>query len=104
MVVLGSGTIGLCAVAAARALGADKVFATARHPQQVEMARRLGVDAAVSPDGDALWDVVAEATDGRGADLTLESVGGRSDSVLKQAVKVTRIQGASPPWVTFTFP
>ena len=93
VVVLGSGTIGLCAVAAARALGADKVFATARHPQQVEMARRLGADDAVSPDGDALWNVVAEATDGRGADLTLESVGGRSDSVLKQAVKVTRMQG-----------
>ena len=32
--ILGSGTIGLTAVAAAKALGAGKIFATARHPQQ----------------------------------------------------------------------
>ena len=93
VVVLGAGTIGLCAVAAARALGAGKVFVTARHAQQAEMARRLGADEAVSPEGDTLWETVAGATDGRGADLTLETVGGRSDEVLKQAVQATRPQG-----------
>ena len=91
--VLGAGTIGLCAVAAARTLGAGKIFVTARHPRQAEMARRLGADEAVSPEGDALWEAVAGATDGRGADLTLETVGGRSDEVLRQAVHVTRPQG-----------
>ena len=66
---------------------------TARHPQQAEMARRLGADEAVSPEGDALREVVTGATDGRGADLTLETVGGRSVEVLKQAVQITRPQG-----------
>ena len=93
VVVLGAGTIGLCAVAAARALGAGTVIVTARHSHQADMARRLGADVSVSPEDTELWDAVAEATDGRGADLTLESVGGRSDEILKQAVKVTRKQG-----------
>ena len=42
VVVLGSGTIGLTTLVAARALGAGKVFLTARHPQQTKMAMRLG--------------------------------------------------------------
>ena len=91
--VLGAGTIGLCAVAAARALGAGTVIVTAKHRQQAEMALRLGADQAVSPEGGALWDAVAAASDGRGADLTLESVGGRTSEPMKQAVRVTRMQG-----------
>ena len=91
--VLGAGNIGLTAVAAARALGAGHVFATARHEQQAAMAKRLGADEALPPDGTALWDAIAEVTDGRGADLTLETVGGHSEATLNQAVDVTRMQG-----------
>ena len=54
VVVLGAGNIGLTAVAAARALGAGKVFATARHEQQAAMAKRLGADDALPPEGPAL--------------------------------------------------
>ena len=102
--VLGAGTIGLCAVAAARALGAGKVFVTARHAHQADMARRLGADEAVSPEGGALREVVAGATDGRGADLTLETVGGRSVEVFKQAVQVTRPQGRIASMGNFNTP
>ena len=102
--VLGAGTIGLCAVAAARALGAGKVFVTARHAHQADMATRLGADEAVSPEGGALWEVVAGATDGRGADVTLETVGGRSVEVLKQAVQVTRPQGRIASMGNFNAP
>jgi threonine dehydrogenase-like Zn-dependent dehydrogenase len=91
--VLGAGTIGLCCIAAARALGAGKIIATAKYPQQAKMAVRMGADMAVSPEGDALKDALADVTDGRGADLTLEAVGGRSDAALNQAVDVTRLQG-----------
>ena len=93
VVVLGSGTIGLTAVAAARALGAGKVFATARHEHQAVLAKRLGADDALPPDGPALAEAVADVTDGRGADLTIETVGGNSDATLKQSLKITRMQG-----------
>lgn len=91
--VLGAGTIGLCCIAAARALGAGKIIATAKYPQQTAMAKRMGADMAVSPEGDALKQALAGVTEGRGADLTIEAVGGRSDAPLNQAVDVTRLQG-----------
>ena len=94
VVVLGSGTIGLTTLVAARALGAGKVFLTARHPQQTEMAMRLGADAALPADGTQLWEAVAAATEGRGADVVVETVGGTNlEATLRQAVEVARPQG-----------
>jgi len=90
VVVLGSGTIGLTAVVAARALGAGKVFATARHEHQAALAKRLGADDALPPNGPALLEAVAEVTEGRGADMTLETVGGKAVENVEQAVEVTR--------------
>ena len=91
--VLGSGTIGLTAVAAARAMGAGRILATARHEQQASMAKRLGADEAFPPDGPAFKDALLEATDGLGADLTIETVGGSSEATAVQAIDVTRMQG-----------
>jgi threonine dehydrogenase-like Zn-dependent dehydrogenase len=91
--VLGTGNIGLTAIAAARALGAGKIFATARHAQQVEMARALGADEVVSSEGTDLQEALEAATEGRGADLTIETVGGHSGATLEQAIDVTRMQG-----------
>ena len=94
VVVLGSGTIGLTTLVAARALGAGKVFLTARHPQQTEMAMRLGADAALPSEGAELWEAVAAATEGRGADVVVETVGGTNlEATLRQAVEVARPQG-----------
>jgi threonine dehydrogenase-like Zn-dependent dehydrogenase len=91
--ILGSGNIGLTAVTAARQLGAGKIFVTARHKQQADMALALGADGAASPEGDEFEELLLEATDGRGADLTIETVGGRSGTTLTQSVQVTRRQG-----------
>jgi len=93
VVVLGSGTIGLTTVAAARVLGAGKVFATARHKHQADMALKLGADAAFSPDGPELEEAVADATEGQGADVVVETVGGYSSATAEQAVRVCRPLG-----------
>ena len=94
VVVLGSGNIGLTAIAAARALGAGKVIATARHPHQAELAAKLGADVVLDPADDAVKDAVDDLTEGRGADITVETVGG-SDNIdtLVQAVDLTRVMG-----------
>ena len=93
VLVLGAGTIGLTCVAAARAMGAGKVLVTARHPHQAEMALSLGADEALPSEADDLAERVEAATDGRGADLTLESVGGYSGTTFDQAIRLTRTQG-----------
>ncbi len=55
--VVGGGTIGLAAVAAARARGAVDVGLVARHPHQQEAGERLGARTA----NDGEYDVVVEA-------------------------------------------
>jgi 2-desacetyl-2-hydroxyethyl bacteriochlorophyllide A dehydrogenase len=88
--VLGAGSIGLTAIAAARAMGASYVAATARHPQQKEMAEAMGADA--------VFDATAEGTAamakalGGGADVVVETVGGHADT-LAQALQVVAIGG-----------
>ena len=91
--VLGSGNIGLTTVAAAKALGAGRVIATARYEQQAAFAKLLGADEVYPDRGPEFWDAIYEATGGRGADLTIETVGGHQSDTAQQAVDVTRIQG-----------
>ena len=64
VVVLGAGNIGLTAIAAARALGAGKVIATAKHAHQVELAKKLGADVVLDPADAAAKDAVADLTEG----------------------------------------
>jgi threonine dehydrogenase-like Zn-dependent dehydrogenase len=92
VVVLGAGTIGLTAVAAARSLGAGKVFVTARYDHQADMATRLGADAAFQPDSPDLIEALDEATEGVGADVVIETVGGHDFSTIKQAFQLGRGQ------------
>ncbi len=92
VVVLGAGNIGLACVAAARCMGAGKVLATARHPQQKEMALRLGADEVLSPEGPELIKAVEAATSGLGADVVLETVGGYTADTFRQAVAAGRMQ------------
>jgi threonine dehydrogenase-like Zn-dependent dehydrogenase len=50
VLVLGAGTLGLCAIAALRRFGdADTIIAAAKHPEQRRWARELGADVVVEP-------------------------------------------------------
>ena len=88
--VLGSGSIGLTAIAAARAMGASFIAATARHPQQREMAQALGADAVF--DGDNAGIAAMTKALGGGADVVVETVGGHAET-LAQALQVVAIGG-----------
>ena len=82
VVVLGAGNIGLTAIAAARALGAGKIIATARHSHQAELAKVLGADFVVDPNDDGAKSAVYHLTAGLDNDATLV-----------QAVDMTRVMG-----------
>jgi threonine dehydrogenase-like Zn-dependent dehydrogenase len=71
--VVGDGPVGLCAVLAARRLGAERVVVAGRHGDRLALAERFGADATVRADADAA-EAVLEATGG-GADAVLECVG-----------------------------
>ncbi|MFW9831785.1 MAG: alcohol dehydrogenase catalytic domain-containing protein, partial [Candidatus Thorarchaeota archaeon] len=78
--IIGMGPIGLMAVAVAKELGADKVFATAggRNKTRMNLAKAMGADEvfSASEDGrDAIVQAIKDATDGNGVDVSIELSG-----------------------------
>ena len=88
VVVVGDGAVGLCGVLAASTLGAGRVIAMSRHASRQEIARRFGATDIVAERGKEGADVVAELTDGVGADAVLECVG--TDESMKTALRCAR--------------
>ncbi|MDH6113754.1 NADPH2:quinone reductase [Kitasatospora sp. MAP12-15] len=81
-----SGGVGHLAVQIAKAMGAGKVIATASSQAKLDFVRSLGADVTINYT-DADWDEqVKAATDGRGADVVLETVGG---DILTKSVGLT---------------
>jgi L-iditol 2-dehydrogenase len=74
-VVVGAGMIGLCLVQVLRAAGCARVFAVDLEAERLALARTLGADAALDPHRVDVAKAVAEATEGRGADVAFEAVG-----------------------------
>lgn len=89
--VVGSGPIGCCAVAVARAAGAQAVFATDIRPFRLELARRMGADRVIDSTKEDPVAVVKGETGGQGADVVLE-MSGHGEGV-KQAFKMLRRGG-----------
>jgi len=73
--VVGDGAVGLCAVLAARRLGADRVIALSRHPERQTVAKAFGATDIVATRGDEAIAAVMDLTGGIGADASLECVG-----------------------------
>jgi len=87
VMVLGSGTIGLMSLLLARDAGAGEVYATARHPQQVEMARALGATAVFHDSQEAMGALGASSMD-----VVIETVGGSAQTPA-EAVHLARPLG-----------
>lgn len=85
VLVMGSGTIGLMSIMAARAAGASEVIATYRHEHQGRAAAAAGAARAV-PDSEAA------GLANEGIDLVVETVGGNAPT-LAQALGLVRPGG-----------
>ncbi len=78
-----AGGVGLAAVQIGKALGA-RVLATAGGAEKLAIAREAGADVCIDYRADDWPDQVKAATEGRGADVIYDSVGG---DVLDQSLK-----------------
>jgi putative PIG3 family NAD(P)H quinone oxidoreductase len=70
----GAGGIGTFAIQLTKALGA-RVITTAGGPEKLALCRELGADVAIDYREQDFVQVVAEVTDGRGADVILDNMG-----------------------------
>ncbi|HET7477911.1 MAG TPA: NADPH:quinone oxidoreductase family protein, partial [Rubrobacteraceae bacterium] len=71
-----AGGVGTLAVQMAKLLGAGKVIATASSDEKLDLAKSLGADVLINYTEEGWPEKVREATDGKGADIILEMVGG----------------------------
>jgi len=85
--VLGLGPVGLCAVQAARAMGASRVIAVDSIDSRLQVAESLGAEPVHLERGDPRA-AAREASEGRGVDVVIDAVG--HPSALELALRLAR--------------
>jgi threonine dehydrogenase-like Zn-dependent dehydrogenase len=91
VVVVGDGAVGLCAVLAAKRLGAERIVLMSRHEDRQAVGRRFGATDIVAERGREGVERVKELTGGSGADAVLECVGMKES--MEQAIHSARPGG-----------
>jgi threonine dehydrogenase-like Zn-dependent dehydrogenase len=89
--VVGDGAVGLCAVLAAREMGAERIIAMSRHQERQKLAREFGATDIVTERGDEGVAKIKELTGGLGAHSVVEAVG--SQESMMQAIRSARPGG-----------
>ncbi|EKN70969.1 alcohol dehydrogenase zinc-binding domain-containing protein [Neobacillus bataviensis LMG 21833] len=75
LVHAGAGGVGSAAIQLGKARGA-KIIATAGSPEKVQLCKDLGADIAIDYQTENFVDIVKKETNGRGADVIYDPVGG----------------------------
>ena len=88
--VLGLGPVGLCAVQAARAVGAARVLAVDSVPERLAVAASFGAEPVHLGEQDVRA-VAKDHTEGRGVDVCIDAVG--DPRALDTAIRITRACG-----------
>src|SRR4051794_16153776 len=90
--VVGDGAVGLCAVIAAKRLGAEQIIIMGRHPDRLALSREYGATDVVSERGEEAVERVRELTAGEGVHSVLECVG--HGASMQTAIGIARPGGA----------
>ncbi|MFN8475373.1 MAG: zinc-dependent alcohol dehydrogenase family protein [Anaerolineae bacterium] len=89
--VVGDGAVGLCAVLAARQLGAERIIAMSRHESRQKLALEFGATDIVTERGDEGVARIKDMTNGLGAHSVVEAVG--TQEAMMQSIRATRPGG-----------
>ncbi|MBC8229820.1 zinc-binding dehydrogenase [bacterium] len=92
-VILGDAAIGLSTMQVAKANGAKRVGVVGHHDSSLQIAEEVGADFTINGNNDDAAEKIIELTDGLGADVIYESVGGTA-TTLTEAVNMVRPGGA----------
>ena len=96
VVIVGTGTIGLLTLLAARLAGAGTVIVTDKSAHRLNVARRLGADVTINVDQEQPLPIVQSLTNGAGADAVIEAVG--FSATVQQALSLVR-PGGHVTWI-----
>lgn len=89
--IVGSGTIGLCGIAAAKVAGASQVIALTHGGSRAEAARKMGATTVLNTHEEGWRESFLDLTHGMGSDVVIDT--GGNTSAMRLAVELTRRQG-----------
>ncbi len=106
--VIGDGAVGLCAVLAARRLGAERIMLMGHHKERTDLGREFGATDVIAERGDEGVEKVRELTGGDGTHTVLECVGtspaiGTALGVARDGGVVSRVGAAQYTEVPMDF-
>jgi threonine dehydrogenase-like Zn-dependent dehydrogenase len=106
--VIGDGAVGLCAVLAARRLGAERILLMGRHKDRTDLGREFGATEVIAERGAEGVARVRDLTGGDGTHAVLECVGTReaiemSLSAVRDGGVVSRVGAAQYTEVPMDF-
>ncbi len=85
-----AGGVGLAAVQLAKAMGAATIIGTAGSDEKLDVVRTAGADMAINYNTEDFVDIVKHQTDGRGADIIFDPVGG---TIAERSTKCIAFEG-----------
>ena len=106
--VIGDGAVGLCAVLAARRLGAEQIVLMGHHKQRTDLGREFGATDVIAERGEEGIELTRELTGGDGTHTVLECVGtsgaiGMALGVVRDGGVVSRVGAAQYTEVPMDF-
>jgi threonine dehydrogenase-like Zn-dependent dehydrogenase len=88
VVIVGDGTVGLCAIIASKRLDAQRIISLSRNPSRQKVAREFGATDIIAEGGKEAYEAVMGLTDGVGVDASLECVG--TNEAMQTALSIAR--------------
>jgi threonine dehydrogenase-like Zn-dependent dehydrogenase len=106
--VIGDGAVGLCAVLAAKRLGAERIILIGRHKDRTDLGREFGATDVVAERGEEGVTMVRDLTGGDGTHRVLECVGTQESidmslALVRDGGTISRVGAAQYPAVPMGF-
>lgn len=92
VVVYGGGPVGFCTAQVVKAAGAKNVVLVDLIQEVLDIGKQVGIDYVINSSIEDPVEKIMEITEGRGADIVFDSVGGHAP-ILDAEVKMLRPQG-----------
>jgi len=91
LLVMGTGPISLGGMACAKGIGVGKTILAGRKDAKLAIGKKLGADITVNMEKEDLREIVMRETNGRGADVVLDSTG--AADIINLTVSLVRSSG-----------
>lgn len=93
VLLVGTGTIGLLALACVKMKGAERIIVSDLSDSRLEIALDMGADMTINPSRENLKEKILNATNGIGVDLAIEAVG--AAPTVQQAMSALKFAGTA---------